>query len=89
MRRRVGERVATPKHEGGSVMELETFVSRKVGDLHQLKGKLYHTGHHSILQHHAISSEMRLVSQGFVLMQDNDPKHTSKLCQRYIRSKEE
>ena len=29
------------------------------------------------------------VSQGFVLMKDNDQKHTSKLCQRYIRSKEE
>ena len=32
---------------------------------------------------------MQLVSQGFVLMQDNDPKHSSKLFQNYIKSKEE
>ena len=29
------------------------------------------------------------MSQGFVLMQDNDPKYTRKLCQRYIKSKAE
>ena len=29
------------------------------------------------------------MGQGFVLMQDNDPKHTSKLCQKYIKSKKE
>ena len=28
------------------------------------------------------------MDQGFVLMLDNDPKHTSKLCLRYIKSKE-
>ena len=32
---------------------------------------------------------MQLVGEGFVLMQDNDAKHTSKLCQMYIKSKEE
>ena len=32
---------------------------------------------------------MQLVSQGFVLMQANDSKHASKLCQRYVKSKEE
>ena len=40
------------------------------------------------LQHHAIQSGTRLVGQGFVLMQDSYPKHTSELCQRYIKSKE-
>ena len=28
------------------------------------------------------------MAQEFVLMQDNDQKYTSKLCQRYIKSKE-
>ena len=28
----------------------------------------------------------QLISQGFVLMQDNDPKHSSTLYQRYIKS---
>ena len=31
---------------------------------------------------------MRLVSQGFVFMQDKDSKHTSKVRLRYIKSKE-
>ena len=94
VQQRVGESAATPcitpiiKHGGGSVIVWEAFANCKVGDLHQAKGKLNQTGYHSILQHHAILSGMRLVGQGFERMQDNDPKHTSKLCQRYIKSKE-
>ena len=29
------------------------------------------------------------MGQELVHMQDNDPKHTNKLCQRYIKSKDE
>ena len=93
--RRVGERTATPcitptlKHGGGSVMDWEAFANYKVGDLYQVKGKLNHTGYHKILQDHANYSGMRLVAPGFLLIQDNNPKHTSKLCQRYIKSKNE
>ena len=47
------------------------------------------TGYHSQLQHHTIPSGMWLLDQGFVFVQDNDSKHISKLCQRYIKSKEE
>ena len=43
-----------------------------------MKDKLSQTGYHSILQHHVIPSGTRLVGQGFLFMQDNDPKHTSK-----------
>ena len=63
------------------------FDNFKDEDLHQLKG--HQVGHHSILQHHVIPSGTRLVSQGFVLMQDKNPKHTIRLRQRYIKSKEE
>ena len=63
--------------------------SWKGGDLHWVKGKLNQTGYHSILQHNAILSGTRLVAKGFVLLQDNDPKRTSKLYQRWIKSKEE
>ena len=67
-----------------------SFTNCKVGNLHLMKGKFNQTGYHSILQHHTIPSRMWLVGcQGFVLMQDNDPKHTRKLGQRYIKSKEE
>ena len=62
---------------------------REVRDLQQVKGKFNQTGYHSKLQHHAIPSGTQLVGQGLVLMLDNDPKHTSKLSQRYIKIKEE
>ena len=42
-----------------------------------------------ILQHYKIPSGTRLVVQRFVLLQANPSKHASKLCQRYIKSKEE
>ena len=45
--------------------------------------------YHSILQHHAVPSGVHVVGQGFILQQDNDPKHKSKLCQNYLRKKDE
>ena len=68
---------------------MAAFADCKVGDLHHMKGKLNQTGYHSIQLHHAIPTGTQLVGQGVVLMQDNDPKHAFKLCQKYIKSKEE
>ena len=95
MWQRVGERVATSciaptvKHGGGSVMVWGDFANCWVRDLHQVKGKLNQIGYHSILQHHMIPSGTCLMSQGFILMQNNDQKHTSKICLGYIKSSEE
>ena len=60
------------------------FDNCKVRDLRKVKGKLNQIGYHTI------PSGTQLVGhQGFLLMQNNDPKHTNKLCQRYIKNKEE
>ena len=67
-------------------MVLRAFTNCEVGDLYQVKGKLKQTAYHTILKHHMIQLTMHLVGHGFVLMQD--PKHTSKLCQRYNKSKQ-
>ena len=82
MQRRIDEIAAIPcitltvKHEEGSI-RVWTFANCKVGDLHKEKGKFNQTGCHSILQHKMIPFGMQLVGQGFVLMQDNYPKHAS------------
>ncbi len=86
MRHRVGEKMLdacitpTVKHGGGSVMGLGLFGAGKVGDLYHVQGILSQHGYHSILQWHAVPSGQRLIGHGFTFQQDNDPKHTSKLC---------
>lgn len=94
VRRRIGERyipacvTPTVKHGGGSVMVWGCFGAEKVGDLHQVQGILNQHGYHSILQRHAIPSGTRLIGPKFVFQQDNDPKHTSRLCKNYLANKE-
>jgi len=44
--------------------------------------------YHSILVHHAIPAGKRLIGRGFVLMQDNDPKHTAIMNKEYLKRKE-
>lgn len=79
----------TVKHAGGSVMVWGCFSYAGVGDLHRIKGTLDQKGYHSILKMHAIPSGMRLIGRGFLFQQDNDPKHTSKLCATYLKNKED
>ena len=59
-----------------------SFAGSRVGDLHRVTGTLNQKGYHSIVQRHAIPSGLCLVGQGFILQQDNDPKHTS----TYVRT---
>ena len=38
--------------------------------------------------HHTVPPGIRNISQGFIFLQDNDPKHTSKLCLNYLKTKQ-
>ena len=67
---------------------LGCFGDGKVGDLYRVKGILKKEGYHSILHRHAISCELRLIGVNFLLQQDNDPKHSSKLCNNYLGKKQ-
>ena len=79
------EECLTPsvKHGGGNVLVCGCFGG-KVGDLYRVKGILKKEGYHSILQSHAIPCGQRLIVANFLLQQDNDPKHSSKLCNNYL-----
>ena len=50
----------------------------------KIEGTLNQHGYHSILQQHAIPSNLHLVGPSFIFQQDNDPKHTSRLCKGYL-----
>jgi hypothetical protein len=78
----------TVKHGGGSVMIWGCFAGDTVGDLVKIDGILKKEGCHKILTRHAVPSGKRLVGKAFVFQQDNDPKHASKLCRRYLENKE-
>lgn len=94
VRRQVGERMLnqcvmpTVKHGGGSVMVWGCFAGDKVGDLVQIKGIFDKTRYHHILQRHAFPCGKKIVGRGFVFQQDNDPKHMTNLCKKYIANKE-
>ena len=94
LRHRVGERiistcvVPTVKHGGGGVMVWWCFSGDTVCDLFRIRGTLHQHGYHSILQRYPIPSGLSLVGLSFVFQQDNDPKHTSRLCKGYLTKKE-
>ena len=77
------------KHDGGSIQVWGRFSYNGVGNLYKINDNLTKEKCHSILQRHAIPSGIRWCGQGFMLQQDNDPKHTSKLCSNYLKSKEQ
>ena len=54
----------------------------------EFQGTLNKHGYHSILQQSAIPFGFRLVGLSFVCQQDNDPKHTFRLCKGYLTKKE-
>ena len=64
------------------------FDGDTVRDLFRIEGTLNQHGYHSILKLYAIPSGLCLVVLSFVFQQDNDPKHTSRMCKSYLTKKE-
>jgi len=81
--------VSTVKHGGGSVIIWRCFAEEKVGDLVKIEGVMDQRQYHSILKFQiAFPFGKKITGCGFVFQQDNDPKHTLKLCRNYINNKE-
>ena len=81
--------VPTVKHGGGSINVWGCFSQAGFGDLVRINGIMKKNDYRKILETNAIPSELRLNGPGLIFMQDNDPKHTSKLCQSFIKRSEE
>lgn len=94
IRRRPGERfkseclLPTVKHGGGSVMIWGAMCGNGTAPLKRITQTLNKEGYHKILYRHAVPAGLSLIGKGFVLQQDNDPKHTSHLCQLYLEKKQ-
>ena len=78
---------STVKRGGGNIRVWGCFSFKGVGDVHWTKDVLTKEKYHSILQRHAIPLGLRLCGRGFILQQDNNPKHTSQLCKNYLKKK--
>nr|XP_042913696.1 uncharacterized protein LOC122273754 [Parasteatoda tepidariorum] len=65
----------TVKHGGCSVMIWGCFAGDKVEDLIRIEGIMDKKYYHRILQCYAFPCGQRIIGQGFVFQQDNDPKH--------------
>lgn len=78
----------TVKHGGGGIMVWGCFMGTHVGDIHLIDGTMDKNVYHSILVHHGLPSARKLAGGwNFTWQEDNDPKHTSKLCKDYLKSK--
>ncbi len=77
----------TVKHGGGSVMVWGGVCAVGVVPLVRIKGIMDQKVYHSILVRKALPGGLKLLGRGFVLQQDNDPKHTAKLNAKYLQTK--
>lgn len=61
---------------------------RGVTRLKLIVGEMDSSAYKSILQHNVLPDGVHLLGKGFVLQQDNDPKHKEKRVMRYLGNKE-
>ena len=80
--------VPTVKYGGGSIMVWGCFSGHGIGDFVKINGIMKKEHYKKILVQNAIPSGLRTIGRGFIFQQDNDPKHTSRLCKDYLEKKE-
>ncbi|PIO53843.1 hypothetical protein TELCIR_24806, partial [Teladorsagia circumcincta] len=96
VRRPSGERFnpkyikATVKHNGGSVMVYGAFSLNGMGPLLRIHGKMTGQVYKDMIIDSALPWAERHMPAGWILQQDNDPKHTSRVVtaafqQRHVR----
>ena len=72
------------KHGSKSIMVQECFVGeRKSRRFDSGQGNHEKDQYHSIFQRHAIPSGLCIIGKKITFQQDNDPKHSTKLCQNF------
>jgi transposase len=78
--------IPTVKHGGGNIMLWGCFSAQGTGQLHRIEGRMDGAMYREILSDHLLPSARALkMGRGWTFMQDNDPKHTAKATQEWLR----
>ena len=80
--------VPTVKHCGGSIMVWRCVSSHGTRDLVWGEGIKKKEQYKRVIQQNTVLYGLRLIGNGFVFQQHNDPKHSSKWCRSYSERKE-
>jgi hypothetical protein len=76
------------KHGGGSIMLRGSFSVTGTGRLVRIEGKMNVAKYSETLDENLLQSAQDLrLGQRFTFQQDNDPKHTVKTTQEWLRDK--
>lgn len=79
----------TVKQGHSSVLVWGCFSFAGTGDLCRVQGAMKKENYLEILRNHAVPSGLRIIGNNFTFMQDNDPKHTAKVCKDYLREQQD
>uniref|UniRef100_A0A914UYA6 Tc1-like transposase DDE domain-containing protein n=1 Tax=Plectus sambesii TaxID=2011161 RepID=A0A914UYA6_9BILA len=79
--------VGTVKHRGRNIMVWGCFSLTGIGPLHRINGIMNQVQYREILQEVMLPHARRNMLRGWVLQQDNDPKHTVKSVKRWVTEK--
>lgn len=78
--------IPTVKHGGGSIMLWGCFTSSGTGELVRVHGTMTKEYYVEILSNNLKKSAQQLrLGRSFFFQQDNDPKHSSKLVQKWFK----
>ena len=77
--------IPTVKHGGGSIRLWGCFSVAGTGELVRVKGKLNGTKNIDIYENLVQSAQDLRLGRRFTFQQNNDPKHTAKTTQEWLR----
>uniref|UniRef100_A0A8C5LSX0 Transposase n=1 Tax=Leptobrachium leishanense TaxID=445787 RepID=A0A8C5LSX0_9ANUR len=78
--------ISTVKHGGGSIMVWGCFAASGPGRIVVIDGKMNSRVYQDLLQENVSSSVRQLkLRRGWVMQQDNDPKHTSNSTKEWLQ----
>ena len=79
---------STVKHGGGSIMLWGCFSAGETGRLVRIEGKMNGAKYREILDENLLQSVQYLrLGRRFTFQQDNDPEHTAKTTQEWLRDR--